>query len=224
MRRTFARAFALALAGASLAHADLLGTLVSTDSYGATGGGEFITEATGLGFVSPAIGPGPAGSYETFCLEKTESITFGAVNYYCLNTGAVQGGGGSVGGFDALDPRTAYLYEKFITGALTGYTYSLVGGDAARIASADALQHVIWYIEEEEPQAWTPGDLSLMDLFYSDAVANAGLTIGDVRAVNVFSDAAGTMNVQDQLVLTPEPGTAGMCLIGAALLVKRRRG
>lgn len=224
MFRVITRACALALAGASLAHADLQGTLIATDSFGITGGGEFVAELTNLGFVSPAIGPGPAGSFETFCMEHNEAVTFGATNYYCLNTGTVAGGaGGGVGGFDPLDPRTAYLYEKFITGSLAGYTYSLVGGDAARAASADALQHVLWFLEEEEAQAWTPGDNSLMDMFYNDAVANAGPTIGNVRILNVFADAAGTVNVQDMIVMTPEPGSAALCLLGAGLLAWRRR-
>jgi len=223
MIRTFARALALALAGGSLAHADTIGSMIAYDSYGSTGG-EWLIEATGLGFVSPAIGPGPAGSFETFCLEKDEVITFGITNYYKLGTSAVTGGLGGVGGEDPLDPLTAYLYEKFITGTLTGYTYSVVGGDAARIASADALQHVMWYIEQEEAQAWTPGDASLMDLFYQDALANAGAGIGDVRVMNVYADEAATQYVQDQLVLTPEPGTALLCLMGTALMAARRRG
>ncbi len=50
-------------------------------------------------------------------------------------------------GGDPLDPRTAYLYTKFVSGTLAGYDYTPSTG---RIFSAKALQDVIWYIEDEQ--------------------------------------------------------------------------
>ena len=118
-------------------------TVKLQDSHGSTGGGEFLLEP-GIGWTfTPASLGEVAGQFESFCIEKTEYIKFGSTYYAVLNTGAVKG---SVGGFDPLDPKTAYLYDQFISRSLTGYEYDMVGGSwNDRIDSANALQHVIWF-------------------------------------------------------------------------------
>jgi hypothetical protein len=83
--------------------------------------------------------------------------------------------------------------------------YDVRDGGVMRSASADALQHVLWFIDEEEPRAWTPGDGSLMDQLFQRAEAHAGPDIGDVRVLNLWGDAEGTEAAQDQLVMVPEP-------------------
>lgn len=153
-------------------------TLTMTDSYGTTGGGEFLLKPTNSWPFAPTSLGEVSGKFESFCVEKNEYINSGGTFYAVLNAGAVNGGNGGQtppgSNFDPLDPRTAYLYDQFISGTLAGYAYDTSGSGrgAIRVRSANALQHVIWYIEDEENMAWTPGDNSLMDKFYKDALSN----------------------------------------------------
>lgn len=217
MLRAFLGA-AIALASLSAdAIADLTIRITGTDSYGNVGG-EFNLTHTNLGYTP--VGLTGSNPIETFCIEKSESIAFGYDYYACLNTEAVHGGLGG-GDPDPLSPLTAYLYERFVTGTLAGYVYGVGDGGIARAQAADALQAVIWYIEEEEAISWIPGDSSLRDQFYQDALLNAGATIGNVRVLNLYEDAAGTIAAQDQLVLIPEP--ASLMLLALGLISLRRR-
>ncbi|HLB73130.1 MAG TPA: hypothetical protein VJJ98_03850 [Sedimentisphaerales bacterium] len=206
-------------------------TLRLTNSYGATGGGEFLVtlfDTSTFPAAATAVGLGEVvGEFESFCVEKREYISFNETYYAVLNTFAVNGGPGAGEYGDPLDPRTAYLYDKFISGTLANYAYDVSAGTAARIASADALQHVIWYIEGEEPQTWTPG--SLADQFYQDALTNNAGSIGDVRILNLYANEGYTKGRQDQLIripTTPPPpppipapgavilGSLGVVLVG----------
>lgn len=81
----------------------------------------------------------------------------------------------------------------------------------------------MWYIEEESPISWTPGDLSRRDMWYQLATNNAGPTIGDVRVLNMYRDAQGTEFVQDLLVLLPEPSSLGLLFLGGLLAARRTR-
>ncbi|MBI5865040.1 MAG: PEP-CTERM sorting domain-containing protein [Planctomycetes bacterium] len=198
--------------------ADLTIRVTAADGYGPIGG-EFNLTAVGLDFVP--VGLTNEGYWESFCLEKNESIAFGFQYYAAINTAAVNGGLGG-GNPDPLDPRSAYLYELFITGTLPDYVYDTSDGGTARTLSADDLQSVIWFIEEEEAMSWTPGDNSRRDQWYQLAASNAGETIGDVRVVNLYEDAQGTIRGQDQIVLTPEPSSLVLLALGAAASLRRR--
>ncbi len=216
VRASFCAAVALSALSA-FAQADLTIRITATDSYGNVGG-EFSLSHTNLGYTP--VGLAGSNPFETFCIEKSESVAFGYEYYACLNTEAVHGGVGG-GDPDPLSPRTAYLYERFVTGTLAGYVYGVGDGGIARGQAADDLQAVLWYLEEEEPISWVPGDGSRRDQFHQDALLNAGLSIGNVRVINMYEDAAGLIAAQDQLVLIPEP--ASLTLLALGLLALRRR-
>lgn len=196
-------------------------TITLFDGYGDTNGGEFHAVPSGLSFMPLSTISAP-GQFETFCVETNENIQFGQPYYADVSTAAIHGGAGG-GDPDPLDPMTAYLYTEFITGQLTDYAYGVLDGGIQRAASADALQHVIWYIENEEAQTWSPGDNSLRDKFYQNAQSNAGPGIGLVRVLNLWSDESRGSAAQDQLVLTPEPATAVFALLGMGVFTLNRR-
>jgi len=192
--------------------ADMTGTF--SDSYGSGDGGEFIFTPTG-DYNGLTLAPFP-----TFCLEVNELIdfksTFAVVD---ISESATHGGAGG-GDPDPLDERTAWLYESFRDESLSAYGFDF-GTGTDRIASADALQEVIWAIEEERDASWPPG--SLQDTFYA-AANNEANGLGSVRVLNVeWLD--GTP-AQSQLVLVPVPGALVLGALGLGIvgIAKRRFG
>ena len=180
---------------------------------GSLGGGEF----------SVHDGDTNAKLFETFCLERDEYINFGTKYLIgSITTYAVQGGL-NTNSNDPLDPMTAYLYYKYITGQLADYTDDNF--------HADALQEVIWFVEGEY-YGETHTLSAEAQKFYNDAAANAGDSLWGVKVLNMYAgyDAQGlpTGFVQDQLVYqhAPEPATIillGGGLFGLAGALRRRR-
>lgn len=173
-----------------------------------TGGGEFLAYSSAGAF----------DAFLTFCLQRTEYISFGPLFYVEGITGGArsetiaQGGDGS--GSDPIDTRTAWLYTQFVTGSLSGYTFSGTG----RSASMLALQNVIWFLENEGI-SWTTisGDTKALQFYNAAQAAVAGgwKDGGHVFALNLRN--ADGSEAQDQLVyVTPEP--ASLFLLGIGLL------
>ncbi len=171
-------------------------------------GGEFT-----LTVVEPA---GESGrTFQSFCLEYDEHVNLNTVYDTVVNTAAIGGGSGT--GSDPLDPRTAYLYNSFLEGTLSGYDYTAGSG---RQSSAVALQEVIWYLEAERPKSWSSG--SLQDTFY-EAAENSGWTdTGHIRVLNLYQDGKSG---QDQLFHTPSPATIVLLAVGFGFVSRpwRRR-
>jgi hypothetical protein len=181
-----------------------------SNGMGSTGGGEF-----GVSKINP---PAQDNMFTTFCLETNEYVEFGVTfRVDGLDEYAVAGGSGGSHP-DPLDARTAYLYYHFAMGSLANYNND--------IASADALQKAIWFIEQEN------GGENNFFVAQAQAAINAGEWSGlaNVRVMNLVFDESvqqtGTtnpltreVNKQSLLTLVPEPLTIlllGLGLVGLA--------
>jgi hypothetical protein len=174
-------------------------------SYG--NGGEFQAVTSGI------------GTFQTFCIEENENFSPGSAYNYRINTGAVKGGAGA----NATDPftgnsmdnisiGTAWLYDQFSDGTLSGYNYTYGSG---RSATAGALQNAIWWLENEGGANNAFVTLAETMLGLNDTtVRNDSQGAYGVKALNLY-DGNGNV-VQDQLaIVVPEPTT----LIAGALLL-----
>jgi hypothetical protein len=226
----------------TLAAGVYVGHVTLQNSYGTTPGGEFrataqgdwtggTPERTSTGFEGGIAAA--AGLWETFCLEKSENISYATSYKAYINTETQSSSsayaGGAHGGFnDPLDARTAYLYTRFITMSLTsGYDYV---NAATRASNANALQMAIWFIEEEDSAALSGKALQYYTEANNAVISGAWTGLGDVRVMNLTTD--GGANAQDQLIMLPPtvviPLPGGAAMAGLTLLVAgvrmRRRG
>ena len=179
-------------------------------------GGEFKIMVTSDGIPGNPVG----SSFQTFCIETDEYITFGKTYYVQISTNAILGGA-NVQSPDPLDPRTAWLYNEFLNETLTGYFDNPLG----RKNSAGHLQRAIWYIEQEM-LAPSPGSLAAS--FVSLANASdwyATSYIGNIRVMNLYKNSVCTQYAQDQLVRIPAPGAILLGSIGVAFVgwLRKRR-
>jgi hypothetical protein len=192
------------------------------DREGTLGGGEFGIAKTAPSTPTPEL-------FRTFCIQRTEFVDFDPAGFKITGINAH-----TVAGDDYISDKTAYLYTQFRQGTLPGYDVSTT---AARVASANALQTVFWYLEDEP--SFTNFSVVSSNAkalsFYNLAVdattvggvtdAWVGMGIGNVRVMNLVwattrnGFAAGTY-AQDQLVLVPTPfaSMAGTGLVGTLIM------
>ena len=186
--------------------------------YQAGSGGEFkIVVNEGL--------PGHAAgtSFQSFCLERNEYLSFGETYFVDVSDVAVNGGVGGPSP-DPLDPRTAWLYNEFLNETLPGYDFD--NNDIGRKYSAYSLQKAIWYLEDELSRLRTR---SLAYKFVEMADASDWYlngTTGNIRVLNMYENPDFTGFKQDQIVrvaAVPAPGAIPLCGLGTYLLGWLRR-
>lgn len=230
-RAVWASAASLLAIGSAYAGPVFVGHTTLTDSYGNTTGGEFLATTSGLTIGPRSLGE-VAGAFETFCLEKFEDASFSVEFSADLNDRTVADpanpnyAGGMHGGFvDPISNETAYLYEHFILGDLTGYHYAhgTAAEKSARASDADLVQLAIWAFEDEVP---APG--AGVNAFYDLAKAQviAGYVNKAVFALNLYQQfPTNRHEIQDVLVMVPLPtaSVAGMGLLAGLGVIRRRR-
>jgi len=160
----------------------------------------------------------------TYCVEHNEDINFDSYYWAVVNTGAVNGGpddGVPPANFDALDPRTAWIYTQWTSGGLTSY-------------SNLAIQQAIWSLEGEV--FGTPSAEALALLVQVNALNPPPATIGDVTVLNLYAyrtTIPGTVPTYDYTGLrqdvlfrpVPEPTTIlllGIGLAGIGFVARKR--
>lgn len=155
------------------------------------------------------------GYFATFCLERTEKLSFGSGQNATIAFGADLGGvaGGTP---DPVSIGTAYLYCLFATGELDGYDYT--GTTASRQISASLLQTAIWVLEEELDPVNAAGNAfyELVAGLFTDPMADANGEY-NVYAINVTRNG---VNRQDVLVYIPPSvpdGGMTLALLGLGL-------
>lgn len=223
------------LVGTQWAAAEVVtGTVVKfADGVGNNPGGAFVGSV-----VSGASGTWN-NSFESFCLEYNENISFGTnyrvggVSKHTVNAAGAYGtySGSEPGHTSTKDPisaSTAWLFTQFYT---THLSNSAVWGSGSQVNKNTALQQAIWSLEGE-----SFGSMSSLAINYKNkaiaAVSSSSWSgIGNVRVLNLYSkDNQGnyTRHAQDQLYMVsavPEPETYAMMLAGLALVggIARRR-
>jgi len=190
-----------------------LGSGKTTSDYGWTG--EVWLRTSGLSNVAP-------GEFASFCIERLENVTVGSRNDASISDEALRGGGneGTKGpsGGDPLSPATAWLYDRYLHGAL---------GSGNTVAKN--VQLAIWYLEDEidSLSSWaTAADYA--DQAQNSAWAQSGF-MGGYRVLNVWKLGTyppGEYFLQDFIVkVVPVPGACllGLLGLGSAGLKLRRR-
>ncbi len=169
---------------------------------GTTAGGSF-SAVTGL-----------RGTFETFCIEGNEYLSYGALYYYTISDAAVNGGLGG-GSPDPISDRTRNIYYAFRAG-LVGTIISSSDADVI----ADAVQMAIWY---EENEVFSMGGPATTLHSYFGNTNNYVPGYQSVKVMNVWQNSDFTGNKQDQLIIVPLPHASGLACAGLLGLVSVRR-
>ncbi len=171
-----------------------------------------------------ALGKSTDGTwFGTFCIEKNEYFSNGGTYDVELNNGSINGGvSGAVGGKDIISIGTAYLYEQFALGTLSGFNFGDTNISSIVRESAKQLQNTIWYLEGEITSAaqgyGSAGFGSFLTLAQGVANYADNYTGSAVRVMNLTSNNGQNFH-QDQLVYAGVPDTgATLSLLALGLI------
>ena len=194
--------------------------LIDPSIYHSGNGGEFTMLASGstlpglVNFYDAKTKNvnGTSSTFQTFCIEESEYISYGGTYDAILNNKAINGGAGPAG--DPISKGTAYLYYQFAKGTLAGYNYG-----SGRATSAGDLQNAIWFLEGEGGvnNAYVTLVAGLFEGLAGAEADNDGLY--GVGVLNLYAEGHAENSEyrhQDVLILTPEPMT--MLLLGLGLV------
>jgi hypothetical protein len=185
------QAFFVGAASAKVSVGDLLNF---DPGLGSNGGGEFKANVV--------TGTSAGTSFQTFCIERTETLDFSA-NF---RIGAITQAG--------LHNGTALLFRLFSDGTLLGYD-----GDAA---SQTALQLSLWFFQGQ--LAFSP-DLTAQYLGNAEALAYTaiGATSTKKHGVQILKMQRLNGTPAQDVLITPEPASMlAWALIGGCFVAGHR--
>ncbi|HZW11207.1 MAG TPA: hypothetical protein VFF69_14995 [Phycisphaerales bacterium] len=195
------------LLAATAAMAGAEPTVVFSDGPGSTQGGIYRAATTAH------------GSFDTFCLETGEGLSFGFVFEYTLGTDIQFQGQGQV---NPLDAETAFVYTRFRDGEIRDI---LGKPNLPDQDLANAVQLAIWNIEEG--LATNNADALKLVQAADDAIGGGQWSgLGSVRVMSNWNpghigDPAHAK--QDTLVIVPLPSSGAIAGCGLLILGARRR-
>ncbi|MBN1787475.1 MAG: PEP-CTERM sorting domain-containing protein [Sedimentisphaerales bacterium] len=152
-------------------------------------------------------------NFGSFCLERHEIVLPCTPYNAAINVEAIKGGEDVS---DPLSPKTAWLYDQYLTGAIT---FS-VDYDATQ------FQYAIWALEDEVvPYLYDETNKvywnSMATAYYDAALASDWDSIRHIRVLNLGP--APDYPNQDILAPIPEPATIAMLSLGALTLIRKKK-